>query len=699
MAYLSGPMIANDIYEDSEGRTYVGVRVNAGKSAIDLSTVKQRNRDSFRVFNDPRYKKPAPGGNPGQQGGVPGQPGGGPPGSGGGFPGGPPGSGGGFPGGGPPGMGGGPGGGRPGAGGPPGSGGFGGGLDRRDNDTTVVYKPAEEVIASGEQIAQTVYSLRAVVVTATFPIKRQLEAIRTALRLRSIQDAEAESAGPDGTPGPVFDGVEVERKVFAPGATTEPAWEPYPVYERYVSEIGRRRTADRSEGDYLPYMIRPLAQKMVTPMPQMADGLGNYPRIYLDYVKKIEEKLKAAGEQPVSESDELKRLRGQLGTGNPFELPGGGSGAAGGYPGSGGSGMPPGGLGGSGGGGRPGPGGLGGSGGGPGSSGPPGFGGKPGGFGGKPGGPPGGSPLAPASPAVEIDHTLVRFLDVDVKPNHTYQYRVKVRMRNPNYKKQDVSAKQDAEDEFLVGDWQTIPYVASVPPDRYLYAHDSNDYIESATKIVDSTRGGTAVAGVLEVPEVTNGRRAVMEIHEWRDRIRIEGGAGNEPVGTWIVANMPIAPGEYIAKRQLVELPLWSGGAGAYVLRELSSGVRIPRLDPSRQPKGWPVKFETKQVLLDFTGGRVKGRPAGDKDITDESDTEVLVLDEKGQVSVRSSGADKLDKARAQRATVWNDWLGRVRERRDLAPAAGGPPGSGSPGGFGKPGGGGGAPGGGQGGN
>src|SRR5207244_2008491 len=38
------------------------------------------------------------------------------------------------------------------------------------------------------------------------------------------------------------------------------------------------------------------------------------------------------------------------------------------------------------------------------------------------------------------DHCLVRVVDVDVHPGHTYEYRLKVRMANPNYKRRDTAS-------------------------------------------------------------------------------------------------------------------------------------------------------------------------------------------------------------------------------------------------------------------
>ena len=95
------------------------------------------------------------------------------------------------------------------------------------------------------------------------------------------------------------------------------------------------------------------------------------------------------------------------------------------------------------------------------------------------------------------------------------------------------------------------------------------------------------IKNLMDERAVQEGRKAVVQVQQWTQQIRLDTGNKTEPVGTWVVSDLAVSPGEYIGKRQLVELPLWSAGLGNYVLRELTSGVRVWGVrDPKNQPKG-----------------------------------------------------------------------------------------------------------------
>jgi hypothetical protein len=79
-------------------------------------------------------------------------------------------------------------------------------------------------------------------------------------------------------------------------------------------------------------------------------------------------------------------------------------------------------------------------------------------------------PMAPARPDREMalpDHCLIRVIDVTVKPGESYQYRIRVRMANPNYGRKDVANPLDALDAELKprdgGKWFEVPGVVTVP--------------------------------------------------------------------------------------------------------------------------------------------------------------------------------------------------------------------------------------------
>jgi hypothetical protein len=76
---------------------------------------------------------------------------------------------------------------------------------------------------------------------------------------------------------------------------------------------------------------------------------------------------------------------------------------------------------------------------------------------------------APEKEPVLPDHCLIRVLDASVKPGESYQYRIRVRMANPNHGRRDVSNPRDAQDTQLKpadgGKWFEMPGLA-VPPGK-----------------------------------------------------------------------------------------------------------------------------------------------------------------------------------------------------------------------------------------
>lgn len=268
----------------------------------------------------------------------------------------------------------------------------------------------------------------------------------------------------------------------------------------------------------------------------------------------------------------------------------------------------------------------------------------------------------------EVEYTLLRFLDVDPRPGYSYQYRIRVKMKNPNHNQPDkVSRKSDAKVETLYGPWAQLEEVVTVPPESFVYAADAEEYAHHVDDLFKQYGRELAIRNVMEYRQVQEGRRAVVQFQSWMPQIRIDGsGNKTEPIGTWVVADMPAAPGDFIGRRQLVELPLWSASQQAYVLRELSGGAKVHGLvNQKNQPKGWPVNFQTLSVLVDFEGGKTKAELA-DRTITDDSATEVLILRPDGKLLVRNSVADKEDPDKKGRQETWDKWLERVKQRKDV---------------------------------
>jgi hypothetical protein len=272
----------------------------------------------------------------------------------------------------------------------------------------------------------------------------------------------------------------------------------------------------------------------------------------------------------------------------------------------------------------------------------------------------------------EVEYTLLRFLDIDPRPGYSYQYRIRVKMKNPNHLQYDkVSRRADAKVETLYGPWAELERIVTIPPESFVYSGDAEEYIKHVDELWKQYGRELKIRDIMEYRQVQDGRRAVVQFQTWLPQVRIDGsGNKTEPIGTWVVADMPVAAGDYIGRRQLVELPLWSASQQAYVLRDLSGGVKVAGLaNQKNQPKGWPVNFRTLSVLVDFVGGKTKAT-LSDRTVTDDSATEVLILRPDGKLLVRSSADDEENPDRKGRETTWDSWLTRVKERKELAPTA-----------------------------
>ena len=643
---------------------------------------------------------------------------------------------------GPPGPGGSPGG----AAGPPGPGGFpapggmsglggypglsgGGGANGTRTETTVVYKSIEEAGKSNLQPAVAVYPIRMAVIQMSFPLKEQLEEIKQALRLRSIFEARYESspstisarsgaplAGgpaapgapaipgpmggigmpsmPGGTPGagniaiddnvsPAFLGLIVERLETSPDGVSS-NWEALDHQERFFERFTRYDAPFVKEEGYKPYFLRP-EQGVSAPLPVLADGHTlNYPpdttlgTIYANY-----KRLEDSKAQKKTAADLKSRY--ERGSTNPYAPT---PPATGGYNGNFGEegsnrpGMPMGSA--------------------SGNFRPPSSGGPGSGMSFTPGGGEGETPGSATVPSnlnkLDVDHLLMRFLDVQVQPGFTYQYRVKVMMKSPNFKnKENVADPKIADEEVLVGSWYDVPQKLTVPRESFLYAYSAKKYEEAITKVYDDSGKAEPIRKVAELQEVKEGKRAVVQMQQWLETIRL--GVNQEPIGAWVQAEMPVSVGDFVGKRVPVELPLWRSAALSYVLPQGDTKTPIypnwPKDTNDKKhalPKMRVLDFRTRSVLVDFEGGHTNTK-VGTATLGDDSAAELLIVHEDGKIEVRSEAVDMVENAlptpptpRAQRDTAWHEWLERIRKLKDTEPTAG--PGSGGTFGPGRPGGG-----------
>jgi hypothetical protein len=561
-------------------------------------------------------------------------------------------------------------------------GGMGGG-EGYDNTSQRIEKSIEYIsideldraIEKGKVPALTVIPLRMVTIHAEIPYKQQLEEIRRALRIpippasneadrkRAEEQALAEAAR-----YAKYDGYEVQRRVTrqVPGAAQPQVIQDWAVYnfeDKYVELIHSRKLADNIEEGYISYFLR-YDMALALPLPQLVPEVtesGGYPEIRLKNINETIKKLREANKKPENPSELLARVQGgrrnlyqpvtagQTGVSELFGDAGTagltGLGATGGRGGLGGiAPMPPGGAI------RPG-----------GAGGPGGGGGVGGGLdtaGGTTG--PGSTPQAPP---VEIEHLLLRFVDVDVKPGYTYEYRIRLRMQNPNYRPPEdkgpieVANPNDAKIKELYSPWLQLAEAITVPAEAFVYAVDVASYRDRIEKEFAKEK---ELLSRLQVKE----GQAVVELATWMEEVRTDSSNKREPVGAWVVADIPVGPGEFIGRKQYVKLPLWSSENKMYILREIPDKVIPPRGGKDvPQPKGWLVDFSTRSVLVDFEGGKVTTKVGG-KTITEDVASELLIVRPDGKLIVKSSLQDEDDPNRKKIVSIWTKWVGEVEKRK-----------------------------------
>lgn len=252
---------------------------------------------------------------------------------------------------------------------------------------------------------------------------------------------------------------------------------------------------------------------------------------------------------------------------------------------------------------------------------------------------------------------LVRFIDIQIEPGHTYEYRVQVKMGNPLHgKKDEAISKKLTENKEMVGEWTMVPKKLHVPVEGDFYIYEDAAHARKFGYNPD---------------------RIWTQIHRWFDWVPVNPAAPRESltaIGDWGLAEQSAAMrGEYIGRWEEVELPIWNSKLEEFVLaqhpdtyKKRPGGVRLV------QHKGVPVDFNTGALLVDFDGGRAevfyKDKDRKENKVRDESAVEALVLTAEGKLVVRDSRADTDSKERVDRVKESAEWIKAVREKVNNKP-------------------------------
>jgi hypothetical protein len=129
------------------------------------------------------------------------------------------------------------------------------------------------------------------------------------------------------------------------------------------------------------------------------------------------------------------------------------------------------------------------------------------------------------------EHCMVRLIDVTVQPGKRYEYRLAVRMGNPNKdRKREVASPTYATEKELVGEWSDKSLknriLVTVPPELHYYLVDQKE-VAQAENPRERYRGPNVSAN--------RDRQVVMQAHRWLQTVRMS--SGNPLfVGDWAMA-------------------------------------------------------------------------------------------------------------------------------------------------------------------
>ena len=179
-------------------------------------------------------------------------------------------------------------------------------------------------------------------------------------------------------------------------------------------------------------------------------------------------------------------------------------------------------------------------------------------------------------------HNLVRFIDVDIQPGESYEYRVQIRMGNPNYKRtKDVASPSYADGAELVSEWSKIPIILSLPEEQSCYLIDQRKEDDKSFKGLNSE---------------DSKRQVPMQIHKWF--LNTGAATQNLSVGDWAVAErVSVFRGEFVGRQLIAKIPLWIYFFEGFGL-----------LPPKIVKGGSPATKTGDGILVDFSPDR-KDRP------------------------------------------------------------------------------------------
>jgi hypothetical protein len=456
-------------------------------------------------------------------------------------------------------------------------------------------------VKDDDRLAERTYPLEMVVVQGIFPLKKQLEEFRRALRKRTLTELMAMFSS--GEALWEFLPPEIERRELKPDGSEKTPWQPYgkKMGERLQYYLALVHFTEEDEDEKTLKDLGLIYPGLVMPrLPLAPEGRAKYPELSIEGIKATKDALTKPGpdenkKQPTNFEKIVRRK-----SVNPWDpwnaftddqeetkkdQPSA-----------------------------------------PGESDKK---------------PKDGNPNDPDADLVIPDNVLVRFIDTGVEPGATYEYRIKIKMKNPNFKQKNVAYQSLAEKESIeAAEWTVIPKITIPNQPLWYIAEDK------------------ASRDALQV-----------QVHQWVKELADSG----PPVGDWtILEKAPAYRGEYIGRVAGVEVPIWRSDVESY---EIATNPQTRKRD--RVPVDFTVRAGTATepaLLVDFQGGkgtdfRFEIRNADGKvqprNVKEDSPVQALVLTPDGRLIVKSSTDDLAsENEREKRFKEWKEWIEAVKNRK-----------------------------------
>jgi hypothetical protein len=279
-----------------------------------------------------------------------------------------------------------------------------------------------------------------------------------------------------------------------------------------------------------------------------------------------------------------------------------------------------------------------------------------------------------ASDDKDLVDSIIRFMDVDVVPGKTYVYTFQVRMANPNFGKPDDVAFQELAEtkELPPSGFATTPPI-TIPDEYFFYA--VNQYPER--HIPEGSDDPKRLPAKADAEYPYYKWTTTVQIHRWLGKL-IDS-AGLQSMADWVIAErLLVRRGDPIGRfKVMVEVPVWSKAK-----EDFEIGFQVQQRDAKgkegRADTGLPINFIREQdtnnppLLVDFEGG-VKHNVKVGKEmlVRDESAVDMLVLGSDGKLVVRNSRVDTDLQERHERYEKWIEGIRRLRNENAPAPTPG----------------------------